>query len=365
MQESVNLEILTKTFDELPVGVGIFYIPDLENIKDIRYVYMNKVILYEMRKSKEEVFGNSILEVAPEAYEHPGGLMVLETYKKIAAEGGEVNLGLVEYSNHMVAGTYECSVHQIQKHYVYVMLRNVTELEQAKNDLEVKNKELNQFAMITSHDLKEPLNSFTGVIQLLREEYQEKLDEQANELLNFMSQANVRMLNVINDVLDYGRLGQGKELTTIDCNEVIEMVKQDFAAKIAETNTSLQVEELPIINGYKTEIRLLFQNLVSNAIKFRKLDVAPTIKVSVTQKNGWTFAVQDNGIGIEEQHKDKVFNIFKRLHSESEYEGSGIGLAHCKKIVDLHKGKIWVESDYGVGSTFYFTIPKDSASAEV
>lgn len=365
MNELVNLEILTKTFDGLPVGVGIFHIPDLENIRDIRYVYMNKVVLYEMKKSKEEVFGKSILEVAPEAYEHPGGLMVLETYKKVAAEGGEVNLGLVEYSNHMVAGTYECSVHQIQKHYVYVMLRNVTELEKAKNDLEIKNQELNQFAMIASHDLKEPLNSLSGVIQLFRSEYEEKLDDQANELLSFMSQANKRMLSVINDILDYGRLGQGKELTTIDCSEVMEVIKQDFTAKLSETNTTLQVGELPIIKGYKTEVRLLFQNLISNAIKFRRPDVAPIVKVSVEQKNGWTFAVQDNGIGIAEEHKDKIFNIFKRLHSEFEYEGSGVGLAHCKKIVDLHKGKILVESEQGVGSTFYFTIPEDLASADL
>lgn len=358
MQHPLNIEILTKTFDELPVGVGIFYVPDLEDSKNIRYVYMNKVILYEMRKEKEEVFGKSILEVAPEAYEHPGGLMVIETYRKVAAEGGEVNLGLVEYSNEMVAGTYECSVHQIQKHYVYVMLRNVTELEQTKNDLEVKNKELNQFAMIASHDLKEPLNSLTTIIQMLRDEYQEKLDEQANELLSFMSQANVRMISVINDILDHGRLGQGKEQTTIDCNEVIQMIRQDFSTKLADTNTTLQVGDLPEINGYKTEIRLLFQNLISNAIKFRKPDVAPVVKVSAEQNNGWTFKVEDNGIGIAEQHKEKVFKIFKRLHSETEYEGSGIGLAHCKKIVDLHKGKIWVESVPGEGSAFYFTIPE-------
>ncbi len=359
MQDLLNLEILIKTFDDLSMGVGIFYVPDLEDNTDIRYVYMNKVILYEMRKNKEEVFGNRIMDVAPEAYEHPGGLMVIETYRKVAAGGEDVNLGLVEYSNHMVAGTYECSIHHIQKHYVYVMLRNVTQLEKTKNDLEARNKELTQFTSIASHDLKEPLNSISGIIQLLREEYEGKFDEQADELLSFISQANERMVNVINSLLDYGRLGKEKEKTVVNCNELIEVIQQDFSVKLKESQATVEVDELPELLGYKTELRLLFQNLISNAIKFKKPGEKPVVRISATKKDEWTFAVTDNGIGIDEKHQDKIFSIFKRLHSEAEYEGFGIGLAHCKKIVQLHNGKIWVESAAGEGSTFYFTIPQE------
>lgn len=171
MSDLINLEILSKTFDDLPVGVGIFKVHDLKDIKSIQYIFMNKIVLYEMRKTKEEVFGKRIIEVAPEAYEHEGGLLVMETYRRIAEEGGSINLGQVEYSNHMVAGTYECSVHHIQDNYVYVMLRNVTELEQTKNELELKNKELSQFAFMVSHDLKEPLNTVLSFANLINEHH--------------------------------------------------------------------------------------------------------------------------------------------------------------------------------------------------
>lgn len=356
----MDIELLTKTFDDMPIGVGIFRILDYEDLNSIQYVFMNKVILFEMRKTKEEVFGKKIIEVAPEAYEHEGGLFVIETYRKIAREGGSINLGLVEYSNHMVAGTYECSVHHIRDNYVYVMLRNVTELEQTKNKFELKMNELSQFASIVSHDLKDPLNTISGFVELIEEEYFSKLDDEAKNLLSFISGATERMRNVITDLLDYSRIDGGKkDVTAINCQELIEKILLDLTVKIKESDTKIDAAHLPIINGYKTELRLLFQNLISNSIKFVKADVTPKITISASEeKDHWIFSVKDNGIGIAEKNKDKIFNVFERLHSRSEYEGTGIGLAHCKKIVELHGGKIWVESKLGEGSTFYFTIPK-------
>lgn len=357
MKDVLNIDILIKTFDDLTVGVGIFQITDLNDIKSIRYVFMNKVILYEMRKNQEEVFGKRIIDVAPEAFEHEAGLQVIETYRKVAKEGGSINLGLVEYSNHMVAGTYECSVHHIKDNYVYVMLRNVTELEQAKNELEQKNKELNEFAYIASHDLKAPLYNIANLIRVLERKYKGKLDEQADTILNFMSEATGRMKNLINDLLDYSSIGNEKEMITVDCQELVEIIQQDLESKIKETNTVIEVDALPKIQGFETGLRSLFQNLISNAIKFSKPEVTPKIKISAIEQNGWTFVIEDNGIGIADKHKDKIFSIFKRLHSKEEYEGTGIGLAHCKKIIDLHKGELWVDSKPGSGSTFYFTIP--------
>jgi signal transduction histidine kinase len=353
MTTILNNEILTKTLDNLSHGIGIFLVEDLHDVKSIRYVFMNKVILYEMRKKREEVFGKRIIEVAPEAYEHEVGLQVVETYRKVAAEGGSINLGLVEYSNHMVAGTYDCSVHHIQDNYVYVMLRNVTELEQTKDELELKNKDLSQFAFLAAHDLKTPVNNIYSLLQLV----EGQLDEEANEILSLISDSTERMRILITDLLEYSSIGKGKEMGKVDCNKVVEAVQEDMKAIIKETNTIIEVGELPVITGYETELRLLFQNLISNGIKFRKPGNVPMIEIDAEEKNGWIFTVKDNGIGIAAEHKDKVFSIFERLHSKSEYEGTGIGLAHCKKIIDLHKGKIWVNSELGKGSTFYFTIP--------
>lgn len=358
MEDLLTSKILAKTFDDLSIGVGIFQVHDLKDITSIRYVFMNKVLLYEMRKSQEDVLGKRIIDVAPEAYEHEAGLMVIETYRKVAEEGGVVNLGLVEYSNHMVAGTYECSVHHIENNYIYVMLRNVTELEQTKNELEQKNKELSQFAYMASHDLREPLRTISGFSKLLQDRYQGKLDDKANTLLSFISEATGRMRNLITDLLDYSSIGQGKEMTAVDCQNLVDVIQQDLQSLINDTNTTINVGELPKVQGFQTELRLLFQNLISNGIKFSKPGIAPEITISAEEGDGWTFTVQDNGIGIAEEHKDKIFNAFQRLHTRTEYEGTGIGLAHCKKIIDLHKGKLWVTSTPGEGSIFSFRIPK-------
>lgn len=353
MKDLLNKDILTKTLDDLSHGVGIFQVVDLNDIKSIRYVFMNKIILYEMRKKRDEVFGKRIIEVAPEAYEHEGGLQVIETYRKVAAEGGSINLGLVEYSNHMVAGTYDCSVHHIQDNYVYVMLRNVTELEQTKNELELRNKELSQFAYIASHDLKTPLNNVSSLLQII----EGQLDEETNKILSLISDSTERMRVLIDDLLEYSSIGKLKEMINVDCNRLVELIQQDFQTIIKETNTAIEIGELPIVKGYETELRLLFQNLISNAIKFSKSGISPKIEISAEEKDGWTFSIKDNGIGVADEHKDKVFNIFQRLHAKSEYEGTGIGLAHCKKIIELHKGRIWINSEPGDGTTFYFTIP--------
>ncbi|BAO56174.1 sensor histidine kinase [Nonlabens marinus] len=362
MNNLLNIDILTKTFDDMPVGVGIFQVTDLDDIESIQYVFMNKVLLYEMRKTKEEVFGKKIMEVAPEAYAHEAGLYVIETYRKVAREHETINLGLVQYSNHMVAGTYECSVHHIQDNYVYVMLRNVTELEKAKNELEKKNKELSEFAYIASHDLKSPLSNISMLVKMIESDYGETLDEHAITFLKFINQSIGRMKNLITDLLEYSTVGNKKEVTQIDCQKLVETVEQDLESTIKETDAQIEIGTLPTLNGYETELSSLFQNLIINAIKFVKPGITPVISITAEKDNGWRFAVKDNGIGISTENPSEIFSIFKRLHTEKHYEGTGIGLAHCKKIVDLHEGKIWVESTPGEGSTFYFTIPqKESA----
>jgi PAS domain S-box-containing protein len=231
-------------------------------------------------------------------------------------------------------------------------------LQKKAAGLAAANAELEQFVYIASHDLQEPLRTTSSFIELLDQQYAEKIDDKGTQYLSFIKQSSLRMQTLINDLLDFSRLGRKKELQLIDCNILLRDVLADLNTKIQEEQAEITITTLPVINGYPTELKLLFQNLIINAIKFRKNNYAPSIKITAEQTNDhWTFVVQDNGIGIEDQHREKIFIIFRRLHTREKYEGSGIGLAHCKKIVELHGGKIWVESEVGEGSRFYFTIP--------
>ena len=223
--------------------------------------------------------------------------------------------------------------------------------------LETKNKELEQFAYIASHDLQEPLRTITSFSEILHTEYGNKLDEQAKISFKFIQQATGRMSALIKGLLDYSRLGYEQELTAVNCNIIIKNIITDLNTTITQTNTTIETGKLPEFRAYETGIRLLFQNLITNAIKFRKKDISPIIKINAIRKGDfWEFSVEDNGIGIAKEFQKKIFAIFQRLHLKNEYEGTGIGLAHCQKIVNLHDGEIWVESVPKKGSKFYFTI---------
>ena len=227
----------------------------------------------------------------------------------------------------------------------------------ANGELQLKNKELEQFAYVASHDLQEPLRTTTGFIQLLQKQYQGQLGDKADLYFNYISDASNRMKVLINDLLDFSKIGTKAALKKINCDELIEHMLADISVAIKEAGAEIVLTELPEIYGYPTEIKLLFQNLVINAIKFRKPGLPPIIKISAEKKGDYyQFAISDNGIGIEEKHNQRIFDIFQRLHTREEYKGSGIGLSHCKKIVEMHHGKIWVESVPGEGSIFYFTL---------
>lgn len=229
---------------------------------------------------------------------------------------------------------------------------------QAKNlELEGKNKELEQFAYVASHDLQEPLRTISSFVGLFEQQYRGNLDSKADKYLNYIVQSSVRMKVLITDLLEYSRIGTKKELATVDCNEVLKQVVDDLHLAITEAKATVTSGELPVITGYPTEIKQLFQNLIFNAVKFRKPGTDPWITVSARRDGDfWKFEFSDNGIGIAKDHHDRIFVIFQRLHTRDEYPGSGIGLSHCKKIVELHKGNIWLESEVGQGTTFYFTI---------
>ncbi|ANQ50569.1 sensor histidine kinase [Flammeovirga sp. MY04] len=235
--------------------------------------------------------------------------------------------------------------------------RKTTELILIQQDLKSKNHELEQFAYTTSHDLQEPLRSITSLTELLKNTYKDQFDHNGNQMLDYIHSSADRMINLIKALLEYSKIGRNRTLSNIDCDQMMTDVLQDLRISLSESNAKIRFNNLPVIRGYEIELRLLFQNLITNAIKFKRPDVDPVVTISSIHMAGeWMFAFQDNGIGIKKEHLENIFIIFNRLHSKSEYEGSGIGLAHCQKIVDLHHGSIWVESDSEFGSTFYFTI---------
>jgi signal transduction histidine kinase len=241
---------------------------------------------------------------------------------------------------------------------VYASLEK--KVRQRTQEMESKNQELEQFAYVASHDLQEPLRTISGFVDLLKKEYREKLEGNGPIYLNYLSQASDRMKTLIKDLLDYSRIGREKQAMPVDCNGLLEEVLADLGKSIRESGAQINAGYLPTLRAYPTELKLLFQNLIVNSIKFRHPDRKPEISVSAIQENAkWKFTVSDNGIGIEKQFLERIFIIFQRLHSRTQYEGSGIGLAHCKKIVEVHQGEIWAEATPGQGTRFYFTISRD------
>ena len=232
------------------------------------------------------------------------------------------------------------------------------EKEKRTAELMIANKELEQFSYIASHDLQEPLRTVSNYMKVFEEVYLEQLDDNARKYLNSVNNATRRMSMLIKSLLDFSRLGRNTTLTEVDCKKLIYDVIADLDIMIKTSNAAIEVTEMPRLNVYEIEIRQLFQNLISNAIKFRRKDTQLEIRISSEKINEkWKFSISDNGIGIDPVHFERVFDIFQRLSTNEKYEGNGIGLANCKKIVQLHQGKIWVESNPVQGSTFHFTIP--------
>ena len=238
------------------------------------------------------------------------------------------------------------------------------QLKKRAKQLEQSNTELEQFAYVASHDLQEPLRTTASYTQLLAKRYQGKLDAKADKYINYVVDGVHRMQTLIEDLLKYSRVStRGQEFQRVNCQEIFERAISNFKIAIRKADATVSLdptcESLPPVMGDETQLLQLFQNLISNAIKYRRTYVKPIVQVAAQrQDDGWLFSVQDNGIGIEEQHRDRIFLIFQRLHTREEYSGTGIGLAVCHKIVERHQGRIWVESQLGQGSTFYFTIPE-------
>jgi light-regulated signal transduction histidine kinase (bacteriophytochrome) len=235
-------------------------------------------------------------------------------------------------------------------------------LHQAVVELERSNADLQTFAYIASHDLQEPLRMVSSFVGLLQSRYQAQLDADAHEFIAFAVDGATRMQRLINDLLAYSRVkSQGKPFAATDSESVFNLALTILQAAIQESGAVITHDPLPQVMADGFQLVQVFQNLLGNAIKFRGQET-PRIHVNAAIKGDeWVFAVRDNGIGIDPQYHQRIFTIFQRLHGREEYAGTGIGLALCKRIVECHRGRLWVESELNQGATFYFTIPMKGA----
>ena len=232
-------------------------------------------------------------------------------------------------------------------------------LEKLNSDLVVKNRELERFTSIASHDLQEPLRTIGNMAHLISKKYSKNFDDQGKRILDYVTSATSRMTNLIKGLLDFSRIGTKRDTHRVDCQALVNNIVLDLDSTLKSRKGIVKVNELPAVYGSSVELRMLFQNLISNGLKFTKEDTLPVVELSAKENSSNVeFCVKDNGIGIDNEDYEKIFYIFQRLNPTENYEGTGLGLAYCRKIVELHGGKIWIESEKDVGSTFHFTLPK-------
>ena len=257
----------------------------------------------------------------------------------------------------------EEELRKYREHLEELVEQRTAELKKMADELTRSNKDLKEFAYVVSHDLKEPLQVIKGFLMLFKKRYKDKLDEKANEIIRFTVDGAKRMQELIKDLLEYSQVGtKGKEFKPADCSLILNKAISNLKVSIEESGAVVTHDILPTVMADAIQLSSLFQNLIGNAIKFHGSE-APMVHISTERKGDeWLFSVRDNGIGIDPKFADRIFTVFQRLHSSDEYPGTGIGLAICKKIVEHHGGRIWVESEPGKGATFYFIIPERQAN---
>lgn len=342
-------------------GRGV-YIKDLEG----RYLQVNKVFLEAHNMKETDLLGKTDAEVFPAvaALHRQNQLEVIRT--KEAREFDETFLDEDGTPHTFTSVKFPLLDANGQIYATCNISSDITEKKQAEEikdriteEVKRANTELERFAYICSHDLQEPLRTINSFCQLLEKQLKGKLDERSQHYIQFIMEGSTRARDLIADVLTYSRVDiELEKQQKVDLEGVLEAIKSNLDVRLKEVGATITHDTLPVITANKTQMIQLLQNLIQNAIKFCS-DKLPEVHVGVRKdETYWEFYVKDNGIGIQEAYQQKIFEIFQRLHKRSEYPGTGIGLAICKKIVERHGGEIWVESELGKGSTFYFTLPR-------
>ncbi len=298
----------------------------------------------------------------PDRVGTPPGHPLIISFLGVPLKQAGRTIGLIGLANKEAGYTHadQDAVEDLSVSFVEAFMRKRAEeaLKKSLEDLKRSNEELEQFAYVASHDLQEPLRMVSSFTQLIERRYKDKLDKDANDFINFAVDGANRMQRLINDLLDYSRVTtRGKKFERIDIGSIVGQVSANLQNKIEESHAIITQDDLPVVEADESQMVRLFQNLIENALKFRR-DAPPHVHISVNKEGAYyVFAVSDNGIGIDSQYADRIFQIFQRLNTSQQYPGTGIGLAICKRIVERHGGKIWFESEVGNGSKFFFTIP--------
>ncbi|MBU1547802.1 MAG: GAF domain-containing protein [Proteobacteria bacterium] len=346
-------------FNESPDGILII---DLETGKAVEF---NDVAHRQLGYGREEFAGLSLADY--EARERPEEIQAhIEKIRRHESDSFETEHRTKSGEIRNVAVSAQILILG-ERQYLYTIFRDITELRQAQEGLRQyaeslarSNTELEHFAYVASHDLQEPLRKIGSFTELLARKYQGHLDEKADAYIGYIVDGAQRLQTLINDLLAFSRVTtKGKEFEPVDCNALLARVRQDLELAIKESGARLSAGNLPTVMADAGQLGQVFQNLITNAVKYRAAGQAPEIAVAAVERDAeWLFSVRDSGIGIEPQHFERVFQLFQRLHTREEYSGTGIGLALCKKIVERHGGKIWLESAAGKGTTFFFTVPR-------
>jgi PAS domain S-box-containing protein len=341
------------------------FVVDISEEGELRYVGFNPVSERYAGVANTQIQGKTPEEAFGESF----GSTLRQNYERCLQAGNSISYEeLLEFETHSIWTLTTLSPLRNEQGRIYRIIGTATditdrkqaelELINQKQDLARSNAELQQFAYVASHDLQEPLRMITSYLELLERRYKGQLDAKADKFIAYAVDGATRMQTLINDLLSYSRLGtRGKEFESVDCAKILQNVLTNLQVAIAQSNAVITYDPLPQLSADPSQLTQLFQNLLSNAIKFRRED-PPQIHIGVKRINSkWLFSIRDNGMGIDTQYMDRIFIIFQRLHSRTEYPGTGIGLAVCKKIVERHEGTLWVESQLGQGSAFYFTLP--------
>ncbi|MBN2753246.1 MAG: PAS domain S-box protein [Candidatus Goldbacteria bacterium] len=346
---------------------------NLNRLSDGLYVEINEGFTKLTGYSKKEIEGKTSVEIniwndisdrekLLAALKGQGFMENLEA--KFRLKDGGVKTGLMSariinmYNEpHIISVTKDITERKITEEKI---INTSEKLKEAVEYLERTNAELERFAYVASHDLQEPLRMVSNYAQLLAKKYKGSLGSDADDYIGYMTSGVQRMKSLINDILVFSRVGYGEpQIETVDFNELVNQVAETLKDKAASLNADIEIGQLPVLKCIRSEMFQVFQNLIANSLKFTAAGRKPHIEITA-KKNGaeYTFCVSDNGIGIAPQYFNKIFVIFERLHTKDEFEGTGIGLSICKKVIENHGGRIWVESEAGQGASFFFVLPE-------